>query len=145
LLTSPVAMTRNEFETELRRLLSEHGARTGNQGCVECTGCELCIDCSFCRASKSLLRCHYCVDCERCSDSTHCRGGRELISCHHCTAAERCRSSSYLVRSVDCDGCTYSFGCVGLSRKDFHILNKPYERSAYFALVTRLSRELGLG
>jgi hypothetical protein len=34
---------------------------------------------------------------------------------------------------------------VGLSRKDFHILNEPYDRSAYFALVKKLSRELGLG
>ena len=36
-------MTRNEFESELRRLLREHGERTGNQRCVECTGCELCL------------------------------------------------------------------------------------------------------
>jgi hypothetical protein len=34
---------------------------------------------------------------------------------------------------------------VGLSRKDFHILNRPYERSAYFALTTRLARDLGVG
>ena len=30
-------------------------------------------------------------------------------------------------------------GCVGLSRKDFHILNKPYDRSAYFAITARLT------
>ena len=138
-------MTRNEFESELRRLLREHGERTGNQRCVECTGCELCIDSSFCNASRSLLRCHYCVDCDGCADSTHCRGSRELYGCHHCVSCVACRSCSYLIRSTDCDGCSYCFGCVGLSRKDFHVLNKPYERSAYFALVTRLSRELGSG
>ena len=66
------------------------------------------------------------------------------MSCSHCVASERCAQSSYLVRSVDCTGCTYCFGCVGLVRKDFHILNKPYDRSAYFALTARLARELGL-
>jgi len=30
----------------------------------------------------------------------------------------------------------------GLSRRDFHILNERYERTAYFELVSRLGREL---
>ena len=60
-------------------------------------------------------------------------------------ACDRCAQSSYLVKSVDCTGCTYCFGCVGLNKKDFHILNKPYDRSTYFAITSRLVRELGLG
>jgi hypothetical protein len=40
--------------------------------------------------------------------------------------------------------CTYCFGCVGLSNKDFHILNKQYSRQEYFAITKRLARELGL-
>jgi hypothetical protein len=39
-------------------------------------------------------------------------------------------------------GCNYCFGCVGLSNKDFHILNEPYDRSTYFETVARLSRAL---
>jgi len=31
---------------------------------------------------------------------------------------------------------------VGLSRKDFHILNERYDRAAYFELTRRLAREL---
>jgi hypothetical protein len=46
---------------------------------------------------------------------------------------------------VDCSGCTYCFGCVGLSRKDFHILNQPYDRSTYFKITSKLTRDLGLG
>jgi hypothetical protein len=38
--------------------------------------------------------------------------------------------------------CTYCLGCVGLSHKDFHILNQPYDRSAYFELSRQLLREL---
>jgi len=33
---------------------------------------------------------------------------------------------------------------VGLHKKDFHILNEPYDRTTYFALVASLSRELGI-
>jgi hypothetical protein len=29
-------------------------------------------------------------------------------------------------------------------RKDFHILNEPYDRDAYFQLTARLMRELGI-
>jgi hypothetical protein len=38
--------------------------------------------------------------------------------------------------------CTYCLGCVGLSRKDFHILNQPYDRSTYFQLSRELLRQL---
>ena len=31
------------------------------------------------------------------------------------------------------------------ARRDFHILNEPYERAAYFEITRRLSQELGLG
>lgn len=136
---------RAEFEAEVRRLREAHEQDTDNERCIECSGCERCKDCTFCKGSKALARCHYCVDSQRCSDCTHCRGSKDLVACNHCVASERCVQSSYLVKSVDCTGCTYCFGCVGLSRKDFHILNKPYDRSTYFAITSRLARELGLG
>ena len=49
------------------------------------------------------------------------------------------------MRSVGCSDCTYCFGCVGLVGKDFHILNEPYGRTEYFAMVSTLSRDLGNG
>ena len=52
--------------------------------------------------------------------------------------------SSYLVRCVALSDCNYAFGCVGISRKDFHILNEPFERTLYFETTRRLMRELGL-
>jgi hypothetical protein len=139
------ALARAEFESELRRLLQDHEHHTENERCIECTACERCKDSTFCKSSQALVRCHYCVDSQRCVDSNHCRASRDLMACNHCVACERCASSSYLVKSIDCTGCTYCFGCVGLNKKDFHILNRPYDRSAYFALTGRLARELGLG
>ena len=64
------------------------------------------------------------------------------LACQHCLESERCIGSAYVVRSIGCSGCTYCFGCVGLARRDFHILNEPYDRATYFEITRRLAREL---
>jgi hypothetical protein len=33
---------------------------------------------------------------------------------------------------------------VGLSKRDFHVLNERYDRATYFELTGRLARELGI-
>ncbi|MBK8251515.1 MAG: hypothetical protein IPK82_02460 [Polyangiaceae bacterium] len=137
-------MNKIEFEAALKRLIEERAGNTENTGCIACTACEKCVDCTFCKGSSGLVRCHYCTDSKGLVDCTHCHRSEELLQCNHCVASERCTRSSYLVRSVDCDGCTYCFGCVGLSKKEFFILNQPYDKSTYFALTGKLMRELGL-
>jgi hypothetical protein len=137
-------VNRAEFEAAFAGLLEERQASTENTGCVACTACERCVDCTFCKGSTALVRSHYCVDSTGLVDCTHCHKSRELLACNHCVASERCTRSAYVVRSTDCDGCTYCFGCVGLSKKEFHILNRPYDKSSYFALTAKLMRELGL-
>ncbi len=137
-------MNRAEFEAAFAELQRERTGAVENTGCIACTACERCVDCTFCKGSQSLVRCHYCTDSKGLFDCTHCHRSSDLLNCNHCVASERCTRSSYVVRSVDCDGCTYCFGCVGLSKKEFHILNKPYDKSSYFALTGKLMRELGL-
>jgi hypothetical protein len=132
-----------EFERRFRALLTEHSGST-NRSCVQCARCSGCSACTFCDDCERLVRCHYCTRCALCSDSSHCTGSRNLIHCSHCAHSENCVDSSYLVRCVSLTGCSYCFGCVGLSQADFHILNEPYERSDYFALVRQLTRDLRL-
>ena len=48
------------------------------------------------------------------------------------------------MKCVSLTGCSYCFGCVGLSQRDFHILNEPYGRRDYFAIAKRLTQELRL-
>jgi hypothetical protein len=55
-----------------------------------------------------------------------------------------CSGSNYLALCRSCSDCNYCFGCVGLQNKDFHILNEPYTRDAYFKLTRELERELGV-
>jgi hypothetical protein len=137
-------MNRTEFESALKQLLAEAGSRTSNQGCLSCDRCERTTDSTFCTDSKGLTRCSYCARCEDCVDSSHLTGCQGCLSSTQCVASQRCTGSAYLVRCVGCVGCTYCFGCVGLHKKDFHILNEPYDRTTYFAMVAKLTRELGL-
>jgi hypothetical protein len=132
------------FEARYRELVTTLGGSGKNDGSVECVGCRACVACTFCRDSERLCRCHYCVESALCTDCSHCRGCRTLVACHHCVDSESSVRSSYLVRSVAMTDCTYCFGCVGLSGKDFHVLNEPYGRSEYFELTRRLARELGI-
>jgi uncharacterized metal-binding protein len=72
------------------------------------------------------------VDCVGCHD------------CAYCVRTENGTRSNYLVLSRNCSECSYCFGCVGLSKKDFHILNVKHSRSEYFRIVKSLQAELGL-
>ncbi|HVU04446.1 MAG TPA: hypothetical protein VHE30_21965 [Polyangiaceae bacterium] len=133
-----------DFEEEFRALLRSLGDGASNEQCVECAGCRACQGSTFCRDSERLCRCHYCVRCSLCTDCSHCRFSRGLVACNHCIETETSVRCSYLVRCVSLTDCTYCFGCVGLSGKDFHLLNVPYDRSTYFEITARLSRELGI-
>lgn len=137
-------VNRSEFESAFRKLLSAQGARRDNVGCIACERCTGATDSTFSVDCTQITRCHYCTKCERSTDCSHCTGCRDCTESSHCIDCERCSRSAQLVRCVDCVSCNYCFGCVGLSRKDFHILNQPYERGAYFEMVTRLQRELGM-
>ncbi len=135
-------MNAREFEARYRELLRVHEAREENDRCVKCEHCRGCTLSTFCRHSQQLVRCHYCVECEQCSDSSHCRASRMLVSCHHCTDTQSSTGSSYLVRCANMAHCSYCMGCVGLSHKDYHILNQPYDRAAYYQLTRQLLSQL---
>jgi hypothetical protein len=142
-VSGTVEIPRHEFERAFRELVEQHGKRSDNERCIECHGCAACADCTFCKSSKRLVRCNYCVEVEESVDCNHCFGSRALVGCTHCNASERCSRSAYLEQCVDCDDCRYCFGCVGLSSREFHILNRRYEKSEYFKITGQLRRDLG--
>ena len=131
------------FEARFRELVDGMG-RGESTGSIHCVGCRACLDCTFCHDSDRLCRCHYCVDCTACTDCSHCRGCRGLVACTHCIDTESSVRGSYLIRCVALSDCTYAFGCAGISGKDFHILNEPFERTAYFDTTRRLMEALGI-
>jgi hypothetical protein len=136
------AMTAAEFEGRLRQLTGERIRRGPNRACIACERCEGCSESTFCLDSKALGRCHYCSACDDCIECSHCLQCQGCMACQHCVSSDGCVQSAYLIRSSACFSCNYCFGCVGLARRDFHILNEPYDRATYFELTSRLSREL---
>ena len=93
------------------------------------------------------MRCYrsrYSTGCADSSLLTHCEGCRDCRSLAYCQDCDHCGDSNYLVLCRYCFECDYCFGCVGLVKKDFHILNKKYSRADYFRLVAQLREELAL-
>ncbi|MGH1345907.1 MAG: hypothetical protein ACRBN8_30365 [Nannocystales bacterium] len=107
--------------------------------------CEDCVDCVACRFCTACERCTNCTYCDACSDSADCTQSRECVACADCSQSNLsayCEKSSYLTLCLDCDNCVQCFGCVGLSGAEFHILNKPFKRGAYFKKVAELRKLL---
>jgi hypothetical protein len=142
---APETLTRRAFEARLEALRREHQGSEENPGSVKCERCRACVSCMFCKDCEECHRCTHCTGCRTSSHLTHCHDCTACHDCAYCESSENCAGSSYLVMSRGCADCTYCFGCVGLSKKDFHVLNQPYSRSEYFRIVEALRQTLGLG
>lgn len=138
------SMNLSEFNADFKQLkrdFESSGYVFGDTGSSDLTNC------SFCLFSSKLVNCYrstHSTACQECTYITHCHSCQY---CHHssnCVSSDHCSHSAYLVLCSWCSECTYCFGCVGLHKKDFHILNVRYPRDQYFAITKRLRRELGL-
>jgi hypothetical protein len=138
----PRCMTKAEFTAELARLRQTFARGLDNPQSFNCKDCEDCHSCNFCSGCQNCYRCTHCESCRGCSSSTHCKDSVGCHECTHCERSEGCRGSAYLVDCHSCSDCTYCYGCVGLVKKEFHILNVGYDRKTYFAKVKELNKEL---
>ena len=97
---------------------------------------KTCVDCTNVEASEC---CYMCVECAR---------------CHSCVYCQECQESHDLDHCYDCQGCSCLFGCSGLRRASYCILNKhcspaeykerlldPGERAAVIAAFPRLKEQ----
>jgi hypothetical protein len=141
---SPELLDRRGFDAALKALLETHQGSAENPGSVRCERCRACVSCMFCKDCEACHRCTHCTGCQASSHLTHCH---DCTGCHdsaYCEQSVNCAGASYLVLCRDCSDCTYCFGCVGLAKKDFHILNRPYPRAEYFRIMEKLRGVLGL-
>lgn len=58
--------------------------------------------------------------------------------CYFLRMCFKCRSSSYLTYCNDCYACAHCFGCCGLIRKSYCILNRQYSKTEYQELTERI-------
>ena len=56
-----------------------------------------------------------------------------------CVYTNNCRYSSYL---DSCEECEYCFGCVGMRKKKYCILNKQYTKEVYEILVEKIKSDM---
>ncbi len=90
------------------------------EDCLYCLNADYnrdCVDCFFVFKSELLYEC---------VDSSEC---------YSCTHSQRIRTCTETHWSSDCVGCQNCFACVGLRKKEFHILNKPCSREEWKDLM----------
>lgn len=136
-----IPLSKRDFEAALAALKKEESARKDAPGSYQSTDCVRCFDCMFTTSSVDCFSCTYCNQCEACSDCTHCTGCTNVHGSSYCQKSTNCYKSSYMLVSHNCYECVFCFGCVGLRKKEFHILNKPFKRKVYFELVEQLKAD----
>lgn len=136
----PPPLDAREFERALTQLRSTFRQAADNPQSYEVKDCRACAACMFCTSCEDCYRCTHCQRCAQCSNCTQCQ---DSVNCHHSAYLVRCNGcvgSKYLEHCDACADCTYCFACVGLAKKDFHILNVPYDKKTYFELVAKLRK-----
>lgn len=137
-------MNKLEFLSQLRQLAGDYAGGETNLACIGSADLAHCVSVLF---SRDMQACTRCTHCSGCSDCTHISHSHGCTDCHHsayCLQCDHCSHSAYLVQCSWCVDCTYCFGCVGLNKKEFHLLNQRYSKDEYFKLTAVLGRELGL-
>ncbi len=137
-------LNRAEFLSEFGRLERQFQEERPSFNCIGSTGVRASAACMFSQNLENCYRCTHCSNCSHCSNLSH---SHSCVSCHasaYLIDSQHCTGSAYLIRCISCSDCTYCVGCVGLVNKDFHILNQPYSRKDYFAIVDKLKKELGI-
>jgi hypothetical protein len=64
-------------------------------------------------------------------------GVANLKFCNHCYT-----SDNNLEYCAECMSCSDCFACVGLRKKQYHILNKPYPKEEYFKMVEKIKKHM---
>lgn len=138
------AVNKREFDEAYRQLQRSYESAGENTMSYNVTSCRHCAACHFCQGCEACYRCTYCNDLVTCSHCTHCERSENCHSCAYCLECKNCSGSQYLILCEACSDCTYCFGSIGMQKKDFHILNEPYDRTAYFEITKGLKKAFGI-
>lgn len=143
-MSHDIPLTRAEFDRALDALRRQVQADPANPASYQSDSSTRCFGCMFTTESSDCFHCTYCHQCRDCSDCTHCT---RALNCHassYCVDATSCHKCTYVLLSSHCYECVFCFGCVGLVKKEFYILNRPFKRQVYFKIVAELKAAYGL-
>jgi len=106
-----------------------------------CHNCYFIEDSENCRysfrgRSKEVIDSVGNLDCEKCAIEVQTGMDYNNMCCLYTNS---CRYSAYL---DNCEECDYCFGCVGLRKKKYCILNKQYTEEEYKTLVEKIKSDM---
>jgi len=118
---------------------------TGNflendKSCYECYFLQKSENCRYCFRGyddKEIIDSVGCMSLEKCGNGVMDQLGGYNNICNLYTTS--CRYSTYL---DNCEECEYCFGCVGLRKKKYCILNKQYTEEEYKILVEKIKADM---
>lgn len=112
-----------------------------------CKNCYLCFDAAHDENSAYL---YDTFDARNCLDMTYTTQGSDLsyeivssakiFNSNYIYWSTQCADSSYIFNSSDLNNC---LGCVGLSHKQYCILNRQYSKKEYEKISVQVLKELG--
>lgn len=107
-------------------------------------------DCYLLFESSNNERCNHsywmqlskdCVDCAFVSSSELCYEVFVAWNCYKVFFSKECRDCTDSFFLQDCVGCSNCYGCVGLRKKSYCILNEQYSREEYLAKIKEFKIE----
>lgn len=144
-----------QLKQQFARRLSQEAVHRANLNVqtVNSTGNFLnedknCSDCAFFDTSENSRRILRGIGAKDCIEGICCafnekssRGALDQFGYGNtcCLYATNCRYSFYLDA---CEDCEYCFGCVGLKKKKYCILNKQYSKEEYEALTEKIKTDM---
>lgn len=111
---------------------------TEDKNCFACYFFEQSENCRYCFRGIDSKENIYIIGSvgEKCGIGTLDQWGYGNVCCLYATY---CRWSAYL---DNCEECEYCFGCVGLRKKKYCILNKQYSKEEYERLISQIKGKM---
>ncbi|MEK7528649.1 MAG: hypothetical protein AAB592_02700 [Patescibacteria group bacterium] len=101
-----------------------------SKNCFACFDINKCEDCMY---MNNTIECRDCMDCSNFyfdnELSYECVAGTYCYNCNFCYSVFESQNMEYCEQCYNSSDC---FGCIGLKRKQYYILNKPHSKEDYF-------------
>ena len=134
----------NEFKLTLpfrfsQQKLCEDSTGDFLDGAKNCHHCfKVVAGAENCRYSVAIgLNCHDIIDCNNAEGSLH-YDADGILNSQHVLLSHFARSCSEIIYGIFCYNSQNLFGCTGLNRKQYCILNKQYSKGEYEELVPKI-------
>jgi len=130
----------------IHRNIIDNSENCSGNNIFHAKNCQQCFDISNMENSKYAVSA---LDMKDSMDIYHCGYNCDLLyECHAMVGSHNCKFCHFSYHNYDleyCDSCHNShdlFGCVGIKRNNFCILNKPYSENDYKKIKTKIINQM---